>query len=274
MTFEDSHAIIHVIEWLFTYMNATISGAGEFASVKSAVRTLRILEAFGTSRRPMSLGEIARAIDAPRSSCLALLNTLIGRGYLWRVSAGPSYYPSRRWLDIAQVVAENDPVAVHVRAALQRLRDRSGETAIFAMLSHDRSVYLDVVEATELVRFTARPGETKPLHISASGRAQLGVLDDEARRSIVDRLPAGETGLNRAGRKKLLALVAEERLRGWSTNRGEYRSDVISVAAGFDLHGTAHALVVAAPFHRAQERIDRIGRLVREEVRELVARLG
>jgi DNA-binding IclR family transcriptional regulator len=59
-------------------------------SVKSALRTLQILEAFAEAARPMSLGEVARAIDAPRSSVLALLATMVERGYLYRVGAAPS----------------------------------------------------------------------------------------------------------------------------------------------------------------------------------------
>jgi len=242
-------------------------------SVKSALRTLQILEAFAEAARPMSLGAVARAIEAPRSSALALLATLVERGYLYRVGAAPSYYPTRRWLDLAQAVSENDPVSLRIRETLERLRDLTGETAIDAVLATDRSLYLDVVESRELVRFAAQPGETKPLHLSASGRAQLAVLDEDARKAVVAALPAGGSGRQRLSRKALLDTVEQERRRGWSTNLGEFRPDVISVAAGFDLHGTVHSLVVAAPRHRAQARVEQIGRLLRDEARALVARL-
>lgn len=242
-------------------------------SVKSALRTLQILEAFAESGRPMSLGEVARAIEAPRSSCLALLTTLTERGYLYRVGTAPAYYPSRRWLDLARTVSETDPIAVHIRASLERLRDLTGETAIDAVLATDRSVYLDVVESSELVRYTARAGEAKPLHVSASGRAQLAVLDEETRKAVVAALPGGGAGRARFSRKALLETVAQERLRGWSTNLGEFRPDVISVASGFDLHGTIHSLVIAAPYHRVEAKVDQIGRIVRDEARALAARL-
>lgn len=242
-------------------------------SVKSALRTLQILEAFAEAARPMSLGEVARAIDAPRSSVLALLATMVERGYLYRVGAAPSYYPTRRWLDLAHAVSESDPVSLRIRESLERLRDLTGETAIDAVLATDRSLYLDVVESRELVRFAAQPGETKPLHLSASGRAQLAVLEEGARRAVVAALPAGGAGRARLNRKALLETVDAERRRGWSTNLGEFRPDVISVAAGFDLHGTVHSLVIAAPRHRVEAKADQIGRLLRDEARALVSRL-
>ncbi len=86
-------------------------------SVKSALRTLQILEVFAGAGRPMSLGEVARGIDAPRSSCLALLTTLSERGYVYRVGEPAGWYPTRRWADLSRAVSEHDPVALHVHAA-------------------------------------------------------------------------------------------------------------------------------------------------------------
>lgn len=244
-------------------------------SVKSALRTLQILEVFAGAGRPMSLGEVARGIDAPRSSCLALLTTLSERGYVYRVGEPAGWYPTRRWADLSRAVSEHDPVALHVHAALERLRDACGETAIDAMLAGGRSVYVDVVESHEMVRYTARAGDSKPLHLSASGRAQLAALDDDDCRAVVAALPsAGVPGEARLNRRALLETVARDRARGWSVNLGEFRPDVISVAAGFALGGTAHSLSIAAPRHRIEARVDAIGRLLRDEARALADTVG
>jgi IclR family acetate operon transcriptional repressor len=243
-------------------------------SVKSALRTLQILEVFAGAGRPLSLGELARGIDAPRSSCLALLTTLSERGYVYRVGEPQGWYPTRRWADLARAVCEHDPVALHVHAALERLRDTCGETAIDAMLAGGRSVYVDVVESREMVRYTARAGDSKPLHLSASGRAQLAALDDAACREIVASLPSGSTpGQARLNRRVLLDIVAHDRARGWSVNLGEFRPDVISVAAGFTLGTSAHSLSIAAPYHRIEARVDQIGRMLRDEAGKLAARI-
>jgi DNA-binding IclR family transcriptional regulator len=52
-------------------------------SIKSTSRTPQILEAFAQARRLLMLGELVRAIDAPRSSCLALLGTVGEKRSLW-----------------------------------------------------------------------------------------------------------------------------------------------------------------------------------------------
>jgi IclR family transcriptional regulator, acetate operon repressor len=243
-------------------------------SVKSALRTLQILETFAAVKRPMTLGEIAGSLAAPKSSCLALLVTLAQHGYMYRSGPGPSWYPSRRWLDGAQVVADHDPIATWVRRALERLRDATGETAIHAVLVDDRSVYLDVVESRELVRYTARVGDTKPLHVSASGRAQLALLDEERLRALVAQLPLDRhSPRSLTSRRALWKEIAETRTRGWSANLGEFRADVASVGAGFGVQDSAHALVIAAPLHRTESRVAAWGRLLRKEADALAGRL-
>jgi IclR family transcriptional regulator, acetate operon repressor len=243
-------------------------------AVKSALRTLQILEIFAEQRRPLVLAELARLMETPKSSCLALLATLAERGYLYRVGLEGAYYPTRRWLDNASLVAEHDTVAAEVKLSLQRLRDATGETAIDAVLAGDRSVYLDVVESQELVRFTARAGDSKPLHASASGRAQLGVLKPAEREAVMKKLTLERiTARTRTTAKALAQTVQEESARGWSANYGEFRPDVISIASGLRLGATVHSLVVAAPYQRVEKKVDRIGEAVRAEALALARRL-
>jgi len=250
-------------------------GTFQMSAVKSSLRTLLIFELFAERLRPLALAEIARDLEMPKSSCLALLTTLSERGYLVRAARDGSYYPSRRWQTQANRVAESDPLSRHIHESLVRLRDASGETAIHAALAGDRSTYLDVVESTEIIRYTARAGDLKPLNASASGRAQLGALEPAAREAVFDRLAQASTS-GRLGysRRALEQLVSRERQRGWSINLGEYRPDVISIAVGFDLNGSAHSLVIAAPYPRLETRVDKVGQTLQREVNALMQRLS
>lgn len=261
------------------YMNNLVMSIKQHSigspGVKSALRTLQILEIFSGAKEPLVLSELARRMGAPKSSCLALLETLTERGYLYR-SSGGSYYPTGRWLGHAQRIAEHDPVAALVHASLERLRERSGETAIDAVLAGNQSIYLDVVESAELILFSARIGDVKPLHSSASGRALLGTLDDASCQEVVARLPfegVSARSTARAKAQKLLRTIVDERERGWSANIGEHRPDVISVAAGLDINGTAHALVIAAPFNRVIDHVDELGELLVRETQHLLRSL-
>lgn len=58
------------------------------SNVKTALRVIEIIELFARETRPLALSEMARLLDAPVSSCLALLRTLSRQGYIYETGVG------------------------------------------------------------------------------------------------------------------------------------------------------------------------------------------
>ena len=56
-----------------------------YMDVKSASRTLDLFEVFAREQQPLTLSEVAAALDAPLSSCFNLVRALKGRGFLYGV---------------------------------------------------------------------------------------------------------------------------------------------------------------------------------------------
>jgi DNA-binding IclR family transcriptional regulator len=149
-------------------------------SVKTADRTLDLLEAFARIKEPLSLSELARQLDCPVSSCHGLVRTMKGRGYLYLLQHRRRYYPTRRLLEIGAAIAAHDPLVERLIPTLEALRAHTAETVILGHRQDDEIVYLHVLEGPQTIRYAASPGERKPLHSSALGKAFLGVLDDHA----------------------------------------------------------------------------------------------
>src|SRR3989304_2727868 len=63
--------------------------------VKTAGRPLDLFEAFAREGKPLSLSQLARAINAPVSSCFGIVRTLQARGYLYEVKARGGFYPTK-----------------------------------------------------------------------------------------------------------------------------------------------------------------------------------
>ena len=83
--------------------------AGQDA-VKTAARTLDLLEAFAKARGPLSLTEIAQRINTPISSCHSLVRTLQARGYVYVLDNRKRVYPTKRLLAVANAIARHDPL--------------------------------------------------------------------------------------------------------------------------------------------------------------------
>jgi len=238
--------------------------------VKSAKRVLDILRFFSEEKAPASLARLSSALNFPKSSCLALMDTLVAEGYAYQFDG--RYYLTGRWLRESEAVARHDHIAIRCRPTLQRLRDELGETVLLAQLAQKKVVYLDVIEAAHVLRFTGFTGQRKPIHASASGRALLGALPDPDARRIAESLEYEKytpNTLNTAA--SLLKAAAEGRDRGWHVNVGEHQSDTISIAVPLVLDGATLALVVGAPANRLKNKLDKTGAALRRAAADLMA---
>lgn len=238
--------------------------------VKSAKRVLEILRFFAEVKEPASLARISAALSFPKSSCLALMETLVAEGYAYQ--ADGRYYLTGRWQREGEAVARHDRLALRCRATLQRLSAEIGETVILAQLAQDKVVYLDVIEADYVLRFSASIGQRKPIHASASGRALLSALPSEQMRGLAKALDyAPFTAATLSNAQALAEAVEAGRRRGWQVNLGEHQADTISIAVPVVLDGHALALVVGAPAGRVKDKVDVVGAALQRAASELQA---
>ncbi|MFA7439161.1 IclR family transcriptional regulator [Castellaniella sp.] len=232
-------------------------------SVTSVDRLLSLFEAFRDSRQPLSLTKLAETIGMPKSSCHAMVSTLIERGYLYTLSRPRALYPTRRMHDIMQDVSAHDPFILRATPTLERLRNTTQETIILGKRQGDSVIYLQIVESPHPIRYTAQPGVFKPLHSSSIGKALLGSLkESELQAWLQGRVLPAVTARTKAGHAVLLADLEESRKRGYYVTRGENISDVWAVSASIPIHGDVFGVAVAGPQHRIEPCVEELARLL------------
>lgn len=225
---------------------------------KTTRRTLEVLEAFQRHKVPMSLTELARTLRAPISSCHGIVRTLIARGYLYNVDADRNLYPTKRLLRIAETIAANDPVLRRLAPSLVELRDASGETLILGKRQDNVVVYLDVVESQQTIRYSAQPGDTKPLHSSSIGKALLAEMDGKALDVWLAHNPLKrKTAQTIISARKLRAELEAGRAVGYHTSSGETTADVMAVAIAIPSGGDPVGVTIAGPLFRIQPQLQR-----------------
>ena len=223
------------------------------ANVKTAMRTLDVFEAFRALKMPLSLSELAREIGSPMSSCSELVQTLKARGYLYHLGQGRKLYPTKRMLNSAQVIARHDPVTQRLGPAMTALRDETGETVILGKLHERNVVYLEVLEGTQTIRYSAQPGDLKPLHASAIGKALLGTLPEATLAEWLPTLPlAAHTPHAITDPVRLLADLAQGRARGMFVTRGENVVDVMAIAIAVAPQVEPLGVALAGPLGRME----------------------
>lgn len=225
-------------------------------SVTAVDRVIDIFEAFRASRRPLSLTDLAEAVDMPKSTCHAIVNTLTARGYLYTLAHPRALYPTRRMFDVTREIDASDPFIEHATPLLEQLRDGTGETVILGKRQGDAVVYLRVFEGVHAIRYSAHPGDLKPLHSSSIGKALLGAMKEPALRDwVAGRALPRITQATITEADALVAEVLQSRQAGFFQTRGENVDDVWAVAAFLTVGRETLAVAVAGPRHRMQDRM-------------------
>ena len=222
-------------------------------AVKSADRTVQLLEAFAAAGEALGVAELARRLAIPVSACHGLLKSLEDRGYLYELGPRKGWYPTLRWLQQARLVAARDPLLKRVAARLEELCSSTGETVVLAKRAGASVTYLSVSESQNPIRYSAQVGDRKPLHSSAAGKALLVAMAPEARAALLDSLKLARVTPNTIVKREALDKdLAAAAARGWTMTRGENVADVYAIAAPLRLDREDYALVLAGPGPRLE----------------------
>ncbi|POX47060.1 IclR family transcriptional regulator [Streptomyces sp. Ru71] len=192
---------------------------GGVREVKSAARTVELLELLAArGDRPARLQELAEALDVPRSSMYALLQTLISRGWVRTDVTGSLYGIGIHALLTGTSYLDSDPRVRLARPYLDEASDALGETIHLGRLDGHSVAYLATRESHEYLRTISRVGRRLPAHAGALGKALLAERPDE-------ELPEGPyealTPHSHTTRASLAADLAATRARGYSVDREE-----------------------------------------------------
>ena len=240
------------------------------SNVKTVIRTLEAFEAFGRIQKPLTLSEMAHAIGIPLSSCHGLIATLRNRGYVYSVGNNRQVYPTRRILDVAEAIARNDPLLEIAAPVLARLRDDTGETVILGAREGDAVVYLEVIEGLHTIRYSAKPGDMKPLHSSAIGKAMLASLDEADLAKTISHIALKRiTAATLTDENSLRRNLNQGRKRGVFVTRGENVADVMGMAVPAAPGGQYLAVALAGPIGRMDLSFDAHAERLRQAAREL-----
>lgn len=155
---------------------ASANGQGTIAgNVKSATRTLDIIEYVVAAGRPLVAQEISNALGIPVSSLSYLLSTLVDRTYLQR--AGRRYTPGPG-LERLQAHQGSFTLEDRVAPLVRTLRVQLNETASFFVREGWEAEAIVTETSEQALRYAIETGRRLPLHALASGKAMLAALPD------------------------------------------------------------------------------------------------
>ena len=224
--------------------------------VKSATRTLDLIEYVVARPAGVVAQEIAEALAIPVSSLSYLLATLVERRYLHR--DGRRYYAGKG-LDRLRGSQEERGFADSARPLINALRLQLDETASLFEPERWELVVAITETSTQALRYALGVGARTPLHCVAAGKAYLAALPPyqfelyltEARRERF-------TARTICDRNELLAEISAARKAGFARANEEFSTGICAIATAICAEGWPVAAVsVAIPSPRFTPELER-----------------
>jgi IclR family transcriptional regulator, KDG regulon repressor len=243
----------------------------------SVLKALDVMEALVAAPTPLTLTEIAKAVDRPLPTTHRLLRTLELRD--WVESVDGRYRLTLKLFDLGITVASRIDIVAESRPRGEELCRELDETINVSVRSGSSAVYVLKVESPRSVRLISQLGMHVPLHATAMGKVLLAYADEAERadtlRDLGSKLDA-RTEHTITTRKALEQELGEVTERGWAVDNEEYDYGLTCVAAPIFDRGerVTAAISVAGPTARMSGRLDSVGHSVTAAAADISKRLG
>jgi DNA-binding IclR family transcriptional regulator len=200
------------------------------SSVPSVVRALDLLEILDRSAHGLSLSELSRKLDIPKSTTHNLIHTLIARGYLQRIPRTRQYSLGIRAFDFTSKTVGELRLRQFLSDRIHALAERVAMGVQIAVLKGAEGMVIDKIECGRVPSSTL-PGYHFRLHCTAAGKALIAWLpEDELERLFPHRYLGRFTQKTITDFEKLKEHLAEVKKNRYAVNDEEYHLDRRAVA--------------------------------------------
>lgn len=207
----------------------TKSGSSD---VKSAARSLAILEVLAEGKRPLTFMELHNILGYPRSSLHALLATLLDRQWLEMDDSDSRYSLGIRSYQVGQAYIHAVDIVKRARPYLEVVRDALNETVQLAVRDGRYNVYIDKVQSSQRLVLESDVGNRLEAHATGLGKVLLaGMTDDELEKLFEGVALEQFTPNTIISFDQLRQELHEIRNKGYGIDREEYTLGVSCVAA-------------------------------------------
>ena len=212
--------------------------------VPAVARAARLLDALAGTRQAMTLAELVRALDLPKSTVHGLCATLTQAGLIERLD-NASYHLGARVMDLAHAYMARTDVGAEFQAIIKAEAPMPEESLVLSVLDGADIVYVGCRNGSRPFGFNFRIGMRLPANCTASGKAMLA---SRPARHVIDLSVARAFyALTRKSITRPAALLDELRrvaAQGYAIDEEETRAGM--VCFGAPIYSAASVEAVAA----------------------------
>ncbi|MHB8695354.1 MAG: IclR family transcriptional regulator [Solirubrobacteraceae bacterium] len=204
----------------------------------------------------VTLAELARTLDAPKSSIHGFVHGLLANGWLYEVDRGFYLGPAPYGLTLA---SGHLRAGLVTQADLEALHEKSGLAVFLGVPANEYLIYVAEVGSDPVVGFDARSNIRRTLLGTAGGKALLAARRDTEREAFLRRRSPDDAELVQA----FLEELEEIKRTRIATNRRRSGSRFALATTVQDHSGVPVAsLTIVGPTEKVEPRREKLAKLL------------
>jgi len=237
--------------------------------IARAAAILRVLE---SESGGLSLGQIAKRTDLPRSTVQRIVNALAEEQLL--IAATPNARVMLGPAIIRMAANTRFDFATFVRPHLEALAEATGETVDLSMQRGDKMVFVDQIISNHRLTAVSAVGNSFPTFCCANGKAALALLSDDEISILLQNQLYEETPNTITSVRKFMQEIKSVRENMVAVDNEEHSEGISAVGTAFhDPSGRTFAVSVPVPttrFVRSHESITKALLAFREKLLQAI----
>jgi IclR family pca regulon transcriptional regulator len=211
--------------------------------VRTFARGLKVIEVMGQGASRQTLGEIAQAVELPRTAVRRFLMTLIDMCFV--KTDGKHYWLTPRVLRLGLSYLSTLPFWRQAQVTLEELCARMHQSCALSVLDGEDIVYVQRQHTKRILPVSPSLGSRLPAHAVSMGRVLLaGLPDDELQEYLKTASFKPLTSATVTDRRTLKQEILKAREQGYAWIEGELDESICGLAVPVrDKDGAAIAAV-------------------------------
>jgi DNA-binding IclR family transcriptional regulator len=215
-------------------------------------RALGVLDVLA-GQDQLAAGEIASRLSLHKSTIHRLLAVLETKGYVDRGTANGKYSLGMKLIELGTRASSRLDLSELAGPVLDRLMERTGETAHIGILSQGAVVSIADSESYKTLRTPSTVGRRNPAHCSSQGKVLMAALDPKELRAFLVKYP-----LQKYTRRTIPTIAAlnreltQVRQQGYAVDDQEFEEGLKCVGSPIRDHSgsVVAAISIAGPAMR------------------------
>lgn len=250
----------------------------ESGGIQSIERAIAIVDLVAKSPDGISLAELSSQMGLNNSTVFHLVKTLDKLDIVAQVAETKRYRIGSHLFRLAAGALNETTLLSLATPILERLSRDTGESANLAVRAQNEVIVIARTAATGMLQLSSRAGTTRPVHVTATGKALLSTMHADDLEQLLETYTFQAFTLKSIGNAKALCKELKDvRKTGLAYDRCEFDPDVTCVATTVQDFADRHvaALGISGPVWRMTPKtMQAKTKALRKAASDLSAQLG